>query len=172
MTNLKAAVFIVLALFAAGCGGGGDGGDGGPANVDISAFPEKLDAGDLTNVKITISDVNEDGIMLKIRTPLGLDYVNDTGYLKVDDVLINLDPDFYQADSKFNYLVYFLPRNYFGESNYGELTVQYQGSGAIPAGTIDVDADLDNPAVSHGKQFTVSAPNFTAVDKQKIVVSN
>lgn len=167
-----AVLLLTSLVLMTGCGGGGGGGSSGPANISVSADPEKIDAGDVMTVTVPISDVNEDGIMLKIRTPVGLDYVNDSGYLEVDGTSLNLDPDFYKTDTKFNYLVYFLSRNLFGESNAGVLTVKYLGTAAVAAGTVDVDADVDNPDLSDSAQFDVTNPQFTAEGSDKVVVKN
>lgn len=164
---------LILApfIFLASCGGGG-GGSSGQAVVNVSAEPSKLDAGDITTVSIEVYDVQDGGVVLKIRTPVGLDYVNDSGFLAVDGVSLNLDPDFYKTDDTYNYLVYFLGRNLFGEDNFGLLTVNYQGTGAVAAGTIDVDADANDPSVPDSSEFSADAPNFSAQDSQKVVVKN
>lgn len=172
MKRVFSAIAISTILLLASCGGGGGGGGSGPANVNLNVDPSKIDAGDNMTVTIDISDVADNGIVLKIRTPVGLDYVTDSGYLTVEDVPLNLDPAFYKTDTKFNYLVYFVDRNLFGDGNSGQFIVTYQGTAAVASGTVDVDTDEINPSLTESQQFKVSDPKFSAEDSQKIVVKN
>lgn len=172
MKALFSAIAITTTLFLSACGGGGGGSSAGPAQVHLSIDHTKIDAGDTMSIEIEISDVNDDGIMLKIRTPLGLDYVTDSGYLVVEEIPLNFDPTFYKADEQYNYLVYFITRNLFGEDNYGRFTVVFKGTAAIAAGTVDVDTDVIETATPYSKQFDIKNPLFSAEDSVKIVVKN
>lgn len=164
---------LLVSAILTGCGGGGGGGEfTGPALVSVDADPSSIDTGDRTTVTIEIQEVNDDGIMLKIRTPIGLSYVSDSGTLTVDGIQINLDPASNTADTSFNYLVYFLSRKLFGTENRGTVNVVFDGTAAIETGAIDVDPDIDNPTISNTTEFDVAAPKFSAEDSQTIVVAN
>lgn len=167
-------LLIALTLQLLGCGGGGGGGgdaeSGRPAEVEASVDINKIDTGDRTTATIFISNVNKDGIMLKIRTPVGLDYVTDSGYLTISGASINVDPTFNKTDATNNYLVYFFSRSIFGEENYGELSVQFQGSKAVAEGKIEVDPDINDLTVADSAEFNVADPKFSAEASAKIKV--
>lgn len=170
--HLFSALFSLISLLSfTGCSGGG-GEYAGPALVNVDANPSAIDGGDRTTVTIRIQQVNEDGIMLKIRVPKGLDYVIDSGNLTVHGITINLDPDANKSDTTHNYLVYFLSRGLFGHDNEGAVTVQFEGTAAVETGAIEVDPDIDNLTIANSVEFDVTTPKFSAEDSQSIIVTN
>lgn len=175
MTLFRLFTFIFFATLFIGCGSGGGGGGESdpslPAIVDVDAEPATIDTGDRLVATIYLFDVNDDGIMLKIKTPIGLTYVTDSGLLTVDSQTFDVSPTFNKTDAAAGYLVYFLPRRYFGEDNRGVLRITYTGTAAVTTGTIDVDPDLDNPDVSNSAEFSVESPNFSAEASKAIVVT-
>lgn len=171
-TPLFLIVCIVCTLTACGGGGGGGGEFTGPAIVNVSSSATTIDTGDRVNVTVYIQEVNPDGIVLKIRTPLGLSYIVDSGSLTVNNIQLNIDPTANKADSTHNYLVYFLNRSIFGENNMGEVRVIFEGTAEIAEGEIEVDSDIDNPEISNTTEFDVTAPKFSAEDAQAIIVTN
>ncbi len=171
--SLRGIICLCFSIILSACGGGGGGGEfEGAALVNVSANPRAIDTGDRTNVTIDIQDVNDDGIMLKIRTPLGLTYVTDSGSLTVSNIQINIDPAASKADATHNYLVYFFRRALFGSENRGTVKVIFEGTAAVETGTIDIDPDIDNPSISNTTEFDIAAPKFSAEDSKDITVAN
>ena len=172
MKHLIHTSLLILSLFLCACGGGGGGGSDNPADLSVYSEPSTIDGGDFMTVHVQISNSIDQGIILKVRAPIGLTYLTDSSYITVDSTGIKVDPTFSKADDKYTYLVYFFRRTIFGDSNYGDLKFQYEGTGSITTGTIDVDSDVFNPNESFSSQFNVKTPNFTAQDSQKVVVNN
>ena len=166
----------IFALLFSGCGGGGGNSSSDPsvtpAYVNLDVVPKNLDAGDKTTVIVYVQDINPDGIFLKIRTPLSVLYVNNSGFLEIDGQDQNLDPDFYQADATYNYLVYRLPAASIPPGKEGKIIVQYQAIAAVAAGMVAVDADYNDPDINDAVEFDVKNPLFTPIDSVDIVVAN
>lgn len=175
MTTRSLLLFLILALqlTACGVGGGGGNGDSAPsaAEVDVDADPSNIDTGDRMSVAVYLYEISDGGVMLKIKTPVGLDYVTDSGILEVDGQNIDVSPTTNKSDAAANYIVYFLPRRFFGDSNQGILHIRYSASAAIAKGSIDVDPDFNDPDVTDSKEFSIDAPNFSAEASKEIVVT-
>ena len=50
------------------------------------------------------------------------------------------------------------------------MEVQLVGKAAVPEGTIEVDADVDDPGIADTLEFKVSKPEFLAEDQHSITV--
>ena len=178
MQRLRYLLQILIAFTLISCGGGGGGGSNPnepatvPAYSNLDVQPTTLDAGDKLVTTIYLQQINKDGILLKIRVPLSVLYYNATGRLTVDGVEQYIRPEFYQADTTYNYLVYILSPSQFGQSNEGAVTVQFQTTAAVAAGTVDVDVDFRDPSIANAVQFDVNNPLFTPANSVKIVVKN
>lgn len=177
MTTRSRILSALISLILLGCGvGGGKGGDDSEeiaASVDVDANPSTLDTGDRMTITVYIDEVSDSGVMLKIRTPAGLSYVTDTGFLAVDDQSFDLTPTVNKGDGTYNYLIYFLSRGLFGESNQGVLTVTYNATAATgeTAAAVEVDPDFDNPDLADDAQFVIETPNFSAETSKTIKVT-
>lgn len=157
-------LFVLSSLLVcAGCGGGGGGSDFiGAAYVSISTTPSAIDSGDRTRTRIQISEVHEDGIILKIRFPAGLVYVRDSAFLELPGQQIDIGPARNVEAGNYRYLVFFFSRGQFAPYNYGELIFQLQGISAVSDGRIEVDADVDDPLIDNSVEFDPKNPEFTA----------
>jgi hypothetical protein len=177
MTAIRNILILLISFCLISCGGGGGGSDPNepatePAFTNLVVQPTALDAGDKINITIYLQEINKDGIVVKIRVPSSVLYFNDTGFLNVDGNQQNIDPEFYQSANNFNYLVYVLSRDQFGESNEGTVTVQFQASAAVAAGAVAVDVDFKDTSLSNAEQFDIDNPRFSAQDTVDIVVTN
>lgn len=163
-----------LALISCGVGGGGGGGDSfdGAAHVSLDIDPNEIDAGDQLTATVDIHDVHEDGIMLKIRVPSGLSYIVDSTTLEVSDRIYDWDPTTRKSDSKYNYVIYFLDRDIFGDDDYGRLSVKFLGTSAVDDGKIEIDPDINNRQVTDTREFDVSDPRFSAEAEEGVTVRN
>lgn len=164
---------VLLAAVAAlgvctGCGGGGSGDDFiGAANVSISVSPNKIDTGDRAQVAVDIDRVHPNGISLKLRFPLGVEYVNDSTVLSVGaEQHTSLNPTTIVDTGDAVYIVYYLPQILFGEKGEmpGLLTLEFEARAIVRNGQIEVDADVDNPNIDNATEFDPDNPEFADED--------
>ncbi len=165
-------------LTAASCGSGSGDGDSsfiGAAVVSISTSPKVIDTGDRTKVQVTIDDVHPDGIALKIFYPHGLEYVENSAVLKIDDSTVNVPPAVNRSAGSTlrsgTYLVFFFPANLFSEGR-GILNFELEASDIVQRGEIAVDADVDDPLIENPGEFDIENPEFGAEDAVEISVRN
>jgi hypothetical protein len=178
--SLSSLLCGTLIAFAAACGGGGGGGDDfvGAATVGITLQPSSIDSGDRTQVTVDIGDVHDNGIALKIRFPNGLRYVPSSASLLVDEQQTKLTPtvNALAEDENSIYLVFYLSQSLFSSSGdeyngqVGTLRLQLEGRKAVKDGTVEVDADVDDPQESNDSEFSISTPEFAAEDEASIEV--
>lgn len=164
----------ILPILLSSCGGGGGGGGDfiGAAIVSVRVSPGKIDTGDRTQVTIELSQVHENGITLKVVFPAGLEYVGDSALLIADGDEYPIDPAFnILADSDI-YLVFYLSQAYFGEDGEadGNLTFELEATDVIKSGSIEVDADVDDPNIDNAQEFDVENPEFLGEDSADIEV--
>ena len=160
-----------ISLFLVSCGGGGGGGIVGAANISLTVEPRSLDTGDHAQVDVEISEVNDDGIALKIKYPKGLSYFPDSAFLDVGDNRRNLTPTNNVTVDDDIYLVFYLSKSWFGDGNHGTLTLQLVAEDSVPNGTVQVDADVNDPAVSDATEFDSHNPAFTEQYEVDVEVS-
>ena len=164
------ASLLTLSLISCGGGGGGGGSFVGAAEVALTVTPRTLDTGDRALVSVSIADVSEDGIALKLRYPDGLSYVPDSAFLTVDGEKRNVSPTVNTVVDEQTYLVIYLKDSWFGENIQGDLTLEIEGLQSVKGKKVEVDADVDDPAVGNNTEFDPQNPEFTAQDSQSIEV--
>ena len=162
-TFITTIFFASVLTLAIACGGGGGGGEfTGAARVSLRISDSYIDSGERILVQVRLSEINDLGIIVKVRYPSGLSYVPNTSFLVLNnDAEIDIGPTNNQTVSGTTYLVYFLSKSIFSRSDDGELEFILEGVGEVIDGTIEVDVDLDNPDVSNSSEFDSSNPNFT-----------
>lgn len=174
MKRLIGCVCVVIGITAlslsTGCGGGGGGGFVGAARVFLDASPNKVDTGDRVSVETRIEELHENGIALKFRYPVGLDYVASTSFLRVDGETIDVGPTENVRVEDYRFLVFYLGEPEFGEERDGTLTFELEASAEIPEGQIEVDPDVDDINVSNTTEFNRNDPEFRAEDATDIEV--
>jgi hypothetical protein len=170
---LLSVCMLCLIVGLTACGGGGSDDEFiGAAVINVSISPSNIDTGDRARLKITISDVHSNGIALKILFPDGLEYVDDSAELTVDDDSNPIDPAINMLSSDGVYLVFYLPQTLFGEEGLsdGELDLELEGTSEVRNGEIEVDADVDDPTVDNADEFDVDDPEFLSEDSTEIEV--
>lgn len=166
-------VFLCFMAFAQliGCGGGGGSDDSGDTDsllaaiVSIGAQPTNIDTGERLLVRVTIDEVNQQGIVLKLRYPQGFNFYRDSAVIIADGESSSVEPQV-QGTSQVpgetaDYLVFFLPRSRFGLEARGTLSLQLIGKAKVESGAIEVDVDLDNTLVDNSREFNLANPLFT-----------
>jgi hypothetical protein len=162
------ATAIACVIFSFGlvaCGSDGDNPfKSGTAYVSIETDPENIDVGDKTFVRVRIDDIKEDKFFLKIRFPIGLEYLERTSYIEIDgrDESRNPDKIFVGAEDDRNYLVYFLSKEELGDEHDTTISFDLVGRGRVSSGKIEVDADLDDPSINNNEEVTAESPLFGA----------
>jgi len=166
------AVVCLLILSLGACGGSSGGGDdfAGAGRVSVSASPKEIDIGDRQKVTVDISDTNDDGVILKMRYPSGLSYVQDSSFLEVDERELDIGPQVNADDGNEVYLVYFFPKSLFDENGDGVLTFLLEGNDEVTRGKIEVDIDVDDPLIDDSNEFDTSNPEFQSEDEVDIKV--
>lgn len=169
LTSLVSILAIVG--LTTGCGGGGGGSFEGAALVNIDASPNRIDSGDRMDVTVRFDEVNENGIILKLRYPTALSYISNTSTIEINGASRTVNPAFNAAASDgFAYLVFFLPAGVFGDTDNGVFTVSLRGVAAVADSAVEVDPDIYDPGASNASQFSLTDPLFSAEDSIKVTV--
>jgi hypothetical protein len=177
---------IAFSLVAAiGCGGGGGGGGGGGADefvgaarVSVRCSPKNIDSGDRTQVSITLSQVHENGIAVKVRFPVGLKYVPSSSFLKAGERELDASPavNATSETEEMNYVVFYLTQGQFSRTTQeyageaGTLLIQLEGRKTVTDGEIEVDPDVDDPAEDNSTEFDITSPEFISEASASISV--
>jgi hypothetical protein len=167
---LCAFVFGVC-LAVSGCGGGGGDGFAGSGRVDMSLEPRRIDVGDRTRIVVQISEVNRDGVLIKLHFPDALSYVGNTASLTVDGVEGVIEPDVdVIGDNQDRYIVFFFSQADFGNNQRGTLVLELQADASVIKGRVEVDIDVDDPDINNLFEFSVDDPRFQVDDSEDIEV--
>ena len=170
---------IVLSVSILSCGLGGGGGGGNEliaADVSISADPREIDSGDRVRITVFLSDVKEDGVLLKFRYSNKFAYVRNSSLLNVNGDDVKVSPA--AEDSvgpELNgetYLVYDLPHSAFGDEDNAEFQFVIEGVGKITNGDIEVDADFNDPHETISQKFSILSPEFEAKAFVEVTVTD
>lgn len=164
---LVAQLLIAPALFTVtGCGGGGGGGDGddflGAALVEVAASPRNIDTGDRTAIRAFLSEVNDDGLMLKFRFPKELRYVLDSASLVIDEDDRDISPRVKITVDNDNFLVFFIAQDDFDDDARGIVEFQLEADDTVSEGEVEVDPDVDDPLIDNDSEFDPENPEFGA----------
>ncbi len=172
--SLKAllTLFLSLSLISCGGGGGGDGDFVGAGTVSISVSPSIIDVGDRMRIRVDMGDINDDGVILKLRFPDGLRYVPNTGSFEVDGNEDDIEPDINQESENDIYLVLFLDADDFGEGRNGVVFVQLEGIEQTSTGKVEVDLDVNDAEIPDNGEFDIEEPEFQAEDQRDIKVES
>lgn len=176
-SSVCTATFFCCALaLLSSCGGGGGGGDDfvGAGLVTVRSSPSTIDTGDRMLVTAEVSDLHENGILLKFRYPAGLDYVLDSAELlpQGTDNPSDIGPAVNAQQDGETFLVFFLQRSQFGSEERGTVSFQLEGIDRVQSGEIEVDADVNDPLVDDSAEFDPESPEFGAEDATSVSVTS
>jgi len=180
-SKLIVSLTSILSLVAVGCGGGGGGGADefvGAARVSVRCSPKKIDSGDRTQVSITLSQVHESGIAVKIRFPTVLNYVTGSSFLVVNEKETEVSPTVKATSDTedVKYVVFYLTQDQFSRSSQeyngepGTLRIQLEGQKTVTDGEIEIDPDVDDPAEDNSIEFDINSPEFISEASASITV--
>lgn len=174
-----ATAILIAAATACGMGGGGGGGGGGGSDtansnyegyIDFQLEKDSLDSGDLTQVSLTVYDMNPNGVILKFHYPEALRLVRGSGVLYVgnDGYSQQIFADAEETVDGSRYLAYFLfPKDI---DNGSQQTVVFDLKAIAPDASAYLEVDLDNndPNIPDSKEFSAEDPQFTSIDRFNI----
>ncbi|MCB0318232.1 MAG: hypothetical protein KDD56_05705 [Bdellovibrionales bacterium] len=163
LARLRFLALGLCCIFSLSCGGGG-GGNGfiGAAIVNLDASPHTVDTGDRTQISTDISEVHENGIIVKFRYPVGLTYVSDSSFLEVGSTRIDVGPSVNRGDGTYIYLVFFFDADIFRSQRQGRLTFELEARSEVLDGRVEVDPDVDDPNIDNDEEFDIDSPEFRA----------
>jgi len=140
----------------------------GGADFSLSVSPSQIDTGDRTQVKLELNEIHPDGIIIKIRFPSELSYVEGSTELEVAEEEIELAPNFLVTDENDDwYLVFFLDEDLFGFEEEGVLTLELRAVDELEGGEIELDVDIRDT-----DSFDVNQPEFSPEDSDFIEVGS
>ncbi len=163
---------LLLVVSLASCGLGGGGGGSEPeinikgAEVSIDADPRTIGIGDRINVSVKISEVDQNGVIVKIRYDKNLRLVAESAYLTINgDETVAADPfeDSVGTD-ELRYAGYYFSRDSFDDDRSGELSFQLRAQTGPAEGDLEVDSDIRNPDKDPDDQFSARRSFFSAED--------
>ncbi len=173
---MKLLLCFILITGIAGCGGGGGGGGkgGNPADVSMRVFPDSIDSGDRIEVTLNLSNIDffdQEYVVVKLRYPSGLSYVQDSTILKTNNAKENFTSQFFSLErnaDESTYLVTTLTEaNLKGATNI-EISTFLEGMLPIESGIVAVDVDHSDP---ERVRFDISNPQFTSLKEKRVKVS-
>ncbi len=173
LKNLVSIAVISACLCNCGGGGGGNSGSGAPdaAKVELTLDPHRTDTGERVSVSTRISDINPLGIILKYRFPKGLQYIRNSASLSVGLHGYDSGPLISVEEGDLAYLVFFFSPESFRGMPAATLTFSLNAAAAA-SGAVEVDADVDDPAIRDEKEFDPANPKFSEEDSEWIEVDD
>ena len=171
---MKRLVILFFVTMLISCGGGGGGGSDTNFTGDLSLHLERdnLDSGDLTQVKIEVRDLNENGAILKIRTSTSLRYVRNTAVLFPDrDEELRVSPSTDQATDNERYLVFFLSSDDALGGDFIQLELTMKATKGDDGAFIELDLDNNDANIPDSKEFSITSPRFSAVVERGLYIA-
>ncbi len=171
-----------MALTVASCGVGGGGGGGGsdsandgnyPGYTDFQVERDSLDSGDLTDVTLTVYDINQDGIYVKFHYPPSLRYMAGSSMTYIGDAQswVSTEPFAATTTSTGKYLVYRVSRPPQNETNRVAIGFTMRATGGDPSAYIEVDLDNNDPTIPDSQEFNSMDPQFYSDDRWNIAIA-
>jgi hypothetical protein len=171
-----------MALTVASCGVGGGGGGGGsdsandgnyPGYTDFQVERDSLDSGDLTDVTLTVYDINQDGIYVKFHYPPSLRFIPGSA------ITYSGDAQSWSATAPFDsattsngkYLVFRVSPPPEDQTNRVGIGFTMRATGGDPSSYIEVDLDNNDPTIPDGLEFNSKDPQFYSDDRWNISIA-
>lgn len=174
----KFLLILFMTCILPACGGGGGGGSSLEAElkgalVSIEATPKKLLIGDRTLVTVAIREVHENGVIVKLRFPSNVRYVENTSFLKVGRESVDVSPlEGPKKSGESIYIAYYFSLDSFNKDRQGILELQLRGTTAASPVDVEVDSDSHDPTKDPAEEFRIKQPFFGAEDLVRIEVKD
>lgn len=172
-----------MALTVASCGVGGGGGGGGgsgedndgnyPGYTDFQVERDYLDSGDLTDITLTVYDINSDGIFVKFHYPPALRYMGGSSmtYSGDSEAWVGTEPFDSATTSSGKYLVFRVSRPPEDQTNRVAIGFTMRATGGDPSAYIEVDLDNNDPTIPDNIEFNSKDPQFYSDDRWNINIA-
>jgi hypothetical protein len=175
---MKRLILSIFILILASCGGGGGGGGGGVSDnyegdLHIELERDHIDSGDLNRITIDVTNLNQNGSVLKIRTSPSLKLVRKSAILfpdRSEERPISADADVGNENERFT--VFFLYPSDALDDDYVSLEFTLKAVSGDEDGFIEVDLDNNDPNTSDSSEFSLSQPRFTAKLRRSIFIES
>ena len=163
---------LALCLACGGVGGGGGGGGSGtndPGELALTVDRSHIDSGDIARVRVDVFDINENGVVLKLKFTNSLSFMRGSAFFyKDEDKERAVTPNFDSSDADARYLVFiFSRRSAYGRSHIS-LDLDLKAVAGDPKGYIEVDLDNNDPVVPDSQEFSAKNPRFSAQERSGI----
>lgn len=176
---LLSLILLVGASLAVSCGVGGGGGGGGEGGTnypgsesDFLVERDSLDTGDITQVRLMVSDINRNGAILKFRLSKSLKYMrNSAQAISGDAENYRLVTPSEASDSDGRYLAFFIRRPPEDEKNYYYVAFNVKAVSGDSQAFIEVDLDNNDPNTPDSREFSSTNPQFSSIDRWNIDIA-
>jgi hypothetical protein len=169
---------LAIGLTVASCGGGGGGGgseaEGNyPGYTEFHVERDSLDSGDLTDVTVTVFDINRNGVFLKFHYPSSLAYRSGSAIMHTGDA------DSWTTTSPFDatstgsdkYLVFTVFPPPDDQTNRVSIGFTLRAVSGDPSAYVEVELDNNDPALPDNEEFNDSYPQFSSDDRWNISIA-
>jgi hypothetical protein len=173
---LIGAALLLLTVILTACGSGGGGDDFDPlkgAAVSMSVEPNSIGVGDRLGVRIFISRVNPDGVVVVLRyTTRSLHFIAGTSFFRSDGDRVLISPTFGPgAKPEYTFITFYLPASAFGDSRTGEIQLELLGERQDNKARVELDEFKHNILIPPEREFSLADPNFSADDAEDVRIS-
>lgn len=171
---------VTIGLAVASCGGIGGGGGGGgsegdnyPGYTELQVERDSLDSGDLTDVTLTVYDINPNGVFVKFHYPASLKYQAGSlmSYSGDADSWVTTTPFDSVTVGTDKYLVLRVTRPPEDESNRVAISLTLRAVSGDPSAYIEVDLDNNDLTIPDGQEFDNTNPQFSSDDRWNISIA-
>jgi hypothetical protein len=167
---------IAVGLTIASCGGGGGGGDAGdnyPGYTEFHVERDSLDSGDLTDVSLTVHEINPDGVFVKLHYPASLKYQNGSAMVYSGDAVewVATAPFDSASNGNNKYLVFRVSRPPENQTNRVAIGLTMRAVSGDPSAYIEVDLDNNDPTLPDDQEFDDANPQFSSDDRWNISIA-
>ena len=162
-----------MASCGGGGGGGGDEGANFPGYTEFYVERDSLDSGDLTDVTVTVFDINRNGVFLKFHYPSSLAYRSGSAITHTgdSDSWTTTSPFDATSNETGKYLVFRVSRPPEDETNRVSIGFTLRAVSGDPSAYVEVDLDNNDPALPDEKEFNDTFPQFSSDDRWNISIA-
>jgi hypothetical protein len=176
-TRALSLMLAVASVAVASCGGGGGGGgedssDNYPGYTDFQLERDSLDSGDLTDVTLTVYDINPNGIFVKFHYPSSLRFVAGSAMSYSGDAQTwqTTAPLTATSVGSEKYLVFTVSPPPPNQTNRVALSFTMKAVSGDQSAYLEVDLDNNDPQVPDRLEFSANDPQFTSDDRWNISI--
>lgn len=178
-TLVRSLILTAAVIAVASCGVGGGGGGGGsdssenyPGYTDFQVERDSLDSGDLTDVTLTVYDINPNGIFVKFHYPASLRFIAGSAMSYSGDAQTwqTTAPLAATTIGTEKYLVFTVFPPPTDQTNRVTLSFTMKAVSGDPSAYLEVDLDNNDPNIPDNLEFNSNDPQFSSDDRWNISI--